>query len=767
MLRFTLCLLCGVYAMQQAESLPSAPWLLALAAITTGVLLISRLRLAAAFLLGCLLTAGSGLAVISDRLDSRLEGEVTEFAGTIGDFPVPAGAALRLMVKPQGRFDLPSRIRLSWYEPTDMPRPGEVWLITARLRAPRGLANPHGFDYEGWLHRQRIGATGYVVAATRAPHQPGVGSVTELRHHVLQRIRLLLPEDAARAVLLAITIGARQEISREQWDRYARTGTSHLMAISGLHIGLAAAGLFLLVRIIAAPFACGRNIRDVALIAAAAGATAYTLISGLAVPAQRALLMVLLVAAGLLLRRQKDPRRVLSLACLAVLLADPMAALAPGFQLSFLAVAMLLWSGRQLPTAKPQRTPGPAARGIDAISRLAQIQMVLLFGLLPLTVLHFNRITWLAPLVNFVAVPIFNLCTVPLVLAAIVLDGPMQFAGDALLRLAHASVVFLLWLVDAAAKLPHAEIRTLAMNSQLQLLLWVTALWAALPPGFPGRYLACIATLFVVLQKPPVPPADCVDLHVLDVGQGLSVVAQTHTHVAVFDAGPSFRSGGDTATLVLVPFLRSLGLRQIDTLIVSHSDLDHAGAVPQLLEQMPVARILYGEPPAIGEDPSSLRSRCAAGQSWHWDGIDFRILHPGSAANSTGNNASCVLEISAATQRALITGDIETPVERLLLAQNSLRPSQIVVVPHHGSRTSSSVEFVAALGAELAIVSAGFGNRWGLPKAEVVGRWQGQGAKMLSTATSGAISRRLCVDGRQGPVIEERRAHRRYWHAPP
>jgi len=766
-LRFTLCLLCGACAMQQAESLPSAPWLLALAAITTGLFLISRLRLASAFLLGCLLTAASGLAVISDRLDPRLEGEVTEFAGRIGDFPVPAGAALRLMVKPQGRPDLPSRIRLSWYEPTDTPRIGEVWLITARLRAPRGLANPHGFDYEGWLHRQRIGATGYVVAATRAPQQPGAGSVTELRRHVLQRIRILLPEDPARAVLLAITIGARQDISREQWDRYARTGTSHLMAISGLHIGLAAAGLYLLVRICAAPFACGRNIRDVALIAAASGATAYTLISGLAVPAQRASLMVLLVASGLLLRRQQNPHRVLSLACLAVLLADPMAALTPGFQLSFLAVAILLWSGRQLVISKSQRAPGPAARGIDAILRLAQMQAVLLFGLLPLTVLHFDRITWLAPMVNFVAVPIFNLFTVPLALAAIVLDGPVEFAGDVLLHSAHASVVLLLWLVDAAANLPHAEIRTLAMNSHLLPVLWATAFWSALPPGFPGRYLACIATLFVILQKPIVPPPDCVDLHVLDVGQGLSVVAQTRTRVTVFDAGPSFRSGGDTATLVLVPFLRSLGIRQIDTLIVSHSDLDHAGAVPALLEQMPVDRILYGEPLAIGADPASRRSRCAAGQAWRWDGIDFRILHPGSTANSEGNNASCVLEISAGGQRALITGDIEAPVERLLLAQNALRRSQFVVVPHHGSRTSSSPEFVAALGAELAVVSAGFGNRWGLPKDEVVRGWQGQGARLLSTATSGAVSHRLCVDGRQRPVIEQRRAHRRNWHALP
>jgi competence protein ComEC len=406
-------------------------------------------------------------------------------------------------------------------------------------------------------------------------------------------------------------------------------------------------------------------------------------------------------------------------------------------------------------------------RILDSAWHLTVLQVFLLFGLMPLTALLFDRITWLAPFVNLLALPIFNLCTTPLSLLAILLDGPLQFAGDALLRLAHFSVVILLWLVDLAGKSPYAEFRTLPLTGVMLAALWATGLWAALPPGFPGRYLAWIAMLAVILHAAPRPPSDCVDLHVLDVGQGLSVVAETRTQLAVFDTGPAFRSGSDTGELVVVPFLHSLGRKKIDVLIVSHADLDHTGGVHSVFEQLDVGRILFGESSPIESERFPMQSRCAAGQAWHWDGIDFRILHPPTMTTQTGNDTSCVLEISAGPHHALLTGDIEASAERWLLAQSSLRQTNFVVVPHHGSRTSSTANFVAALDADLAVVSAGHGNRWGFPKPEVVRRWQGQGAKLLSTASSGAVSQRICTSDGLHPVIEQRHTHRRYWHAEP
>ncbi|MEQ9563406.1 MAG: DNA internalization-related competence protein ComEC/Rec2, partial [Woeseiaceae bacterium] len=501
----------------------------------------------------------------------------------------------------------------------------------------------------------------------------------------------------------AITIGARQDITREQWDRYARTGTSHLMAISGLHVGLAAAGLFFLVRVVATPFARGRNVRDIAILAATAGACGYALVSGLAIPAQRASLMVLLVAVAALLRRRQDPIRVLSIVVTLILVTDPLASLTPGFQLSFLAVLLLLLAAQQ--TAPANRTAGPGAtsRLSDPVARLLVLQCVLLLGLLPVTVLQFGRIAWLAPMTNLLVLPVFNLCTVPLALLALLLDGPLQTVGNVLLQWSWHSVRAVLAVVDFASGLQGADHRTLPVRGAMLVVLWITALWALLPPGFPGRNAAWVAASALVLQKPDLPPADCVDVQVLDVGQGLSVVIQTRAHLAVFDTGPAFRSGGNTASLVLLPFLRSRGVARIDKLIVSHADLDHAGGLDEVLANVEVAELLAGEPLAADDLPPVAAKPCIDGMRWHWDGIDFRVIHPEPDRPRTGNNASCVLQLDAGGNRMLIAGDIERPAEQALVSRRKLKPSQLVVVPHHGSRTSSSRPFVESLRAEFAI----------------------------------------------------------------
>lgn len=763
MLQFGLCLLTGAYVIHQAESLPSVPWLLFLGVISIALCCVPPLRCLGAFLLGMLFTSVSATAFIDSRLEKSLEGHTAEFVATIADFPATAGDSLRFVVSPLNE-DLPARIRLSWYDADQRPMPGQQWQFSARLRAPRGFANPHGFDYEGWLFRQRVGATGYVVSGQL--HDEQTGLVTALRRHLQSRIETQFPDDAARAVLSAVTIGARQDISREQWDLYARTGTSHLMAISGLHVGLAATGLFFLARVLVAPMARGRTIRDLALVVAASGATAYATVSGLAVPAQRALLMVLFVATALLLRRQQDPLRVLSIVAIVVVVADPLASLAPGFQLSFLAVLLLLVAGQRTVRAVNGSLPVFLARGLSSASRLAILQCVLLLGLLPLTVLQFGRVAWLAPAVNLLVLPVFNLVTVPLALLGFLLDGPLQAVGNTLLWIAWHSVHLVLAIVTVAAEVPGAELNTLPLRGLSTFALWVTALWALLPPGFPGRAVAWIGALAVLLQKSGLPPERCVDLHVLDVGQGLSVVMQTRSRIAVFDTGPSFRSGSDTAALVVVPFLRALDVRRIDKLLISHADLDHAGGLGTLLAGFAVDELVVGELAAAESISTTSVASCRAGQRWSWDGVEFGILHPDTAPSRTGNNASCVLRVSAGAHSALLSGDIERPVELALVNRGILQPSQLVVVPHHGSRTSSTPAFVEALQAEFAVVSAGYGNRWGFPRPEVVHRWQQSGATVLTTADSGAISQRICHDEAPAFPREQRRSYRRYWHAP-
>jgi competence protein ComEC len=290
-------------------------------------------------------------------------------------------------------------------------------------------------------------------------------------------------------------------------------------------------------------------------------------------------------------------------------------------------------------------------------------------------------------------------------------------------------------------------------------------LWALLPPGFPGRSIAWIAAIALVLQKPESPPSGCVDVQILDVGQGLSVVIQTRAHTAVYDTGPAFRSGSNSADLVLLPFLRSRSISKIDKLIVSHADLDHAGGLGAVLANVEVNELIAGEQLAADESLPHRAGRCVDGMRWHWDGIDFLVIHPEPGRSRPGNDASCVLQIDARGNRALVTGDIERPVEQVLVSRRKLKPSQLVVVPHHGSRTSSSLTFVDSLNADFAVVSAGYGNRWGFPRPDVANRWLRSGATLLTTGDSGAIRQRMCAGILPQVPVEQRRVYRRYWHA--
>jgi competence protein ComEC len=281
------------------------------------------------------------------------------------------------------------------------------------------------------------------------------------------------------------------------------------------------------------------------------------------------------------------------------------------------------------------------------------------------------------------------------------------------------------------------------------------------PPGWPGRKLAWIAMAAVLLYRPAAPPPGCLDYHVLDVGQGLAVVLRSGEHTVLFDTGPSFRSGSSTAEIVVIPFLKSRGIGRLDTLIVSHADQDHAGGVQAMASQLEIGRAFVGE---TVSDLGLQQIPCSTALSWISDGIRFRFLHPAPDAAWEGNNASCVLEVATGNHRILLTGDIEAPVEATLLGNALLGPVDTVIVPHHGSRTSSSPDFVNTLRPALAIVSAGFDNRWGFPKTDVVRRWEFGGARLLETATSGAIGQRICIDSGVERLRRERPDSRKYWH---
>ena len=284
--------------------------------------------------------------------------------------------------------------------------------------------------------------------------------------------------------------------------------------------------------------------------------------------------------------------------------------------------------------------------------------------------------------------------------------------------------------------------------------------WLALPPGVPGRLVAWLGALGVVLWRPVSLPGSCVRLDMLDVGQGLAVVVQTRHHVLLYDSGPSYRGGGSAARSVVLPFLAHRGIDSLDRLVISHADNDHAGGLPFLLADVAVDRVLAGEslPQAPGADA------CAAAAPWHWDGVRFDLLHPRAGDGLAGNDASCVLLVSAGGRRALLTGDIEADAEARLVRRRVLPRAEWLSMPHHGSRTSSTAAFVQAVQPRVAVVSSGYGNRWGMPMPDITARWRAAGASVINTAESGAVSQTLCSDSAFEPAVGHRDRYGRLWH---
>ena len=753
-MRYAVLMVVGAYAALRIPELPPRSVVLLAGAVALLLLPANRTRPFAVLVGTAAFVWWGAERGVQQKLRPEFSGTEQTAVFRIVSVPERAGAQVRFVAEPLDDLRLPTRVRLSWYDTEVSLALGQCWQLGVRFRRPRGFMNPGGFDYEGWLFAQGIGATGYVRKLV-APVNCAVSATSAMRKNALVRLRSLLPDDQAAAVLQAITVGARDRITDRQWRRFAMTGTGHLMAISGMHVGLAAGASFFLFWGASAAVRSAGNHRIVGAAGAAAIAASYVLISGSGIPARRALTMLLLIAATLALRRTVAPLQIFGLTVMTAVIAAPLDLLSPGFKLSFAAVLLLLWQARKEPRA--------FERGLGfsrSVGTLLHLQCALLLGLLPLSAGLFGRLAWTAPVTNLLVVPIFNVATVPTALMGLSLAGPAAPIGDFLLTLSWHSVRLILRLIDGVSRLPDVERWVPLAPPAAALCLALAFVWIVLPAGWPGRRAAWLAMLALLVGIPQRTPPGCVDAHILDVGQGLAVVIATATRALVFDTGPAFRSGTDTGRLVVVPFLRWMGRGRVDVLMLSHGDQDHAGGVASLTEAMPVAAVLAGE----DEPRLSPLIPCTAGQLWYWDEIEFRVLHPGRSSLRRGNNASCVLSIRSGEFRLLLTGDIEKRAEAALLRANLLEPVTAVVVPHHGSSTSSQARFVDKLSARYAIVAAGHANRWRLPREDVVARWQDRGAKVITTARSGAVSLRLCARTGVQRVRRERRAAQRLWH---
>lgn len=626
-------------------------------------------------------------------------------------------------------ISLPTRVRLSWYQDAPPLQAGQLWRLWVRLKPPHGFINPSGFDYERWLFQQGIGATGSVQ--THADHacldaRAGSLSLNRLRQRLRAQLIALMGDSRAGALTRALVLGDRSGFTQDDWQVLARTGTSHLLAISGLHVGLIAGAALLLGRLLwarsegltlwlAAP-------RAGALMALGA-ALGYSALAGFALSTQRALVMLAVVMFAVLLGRVLRPLTGLSLALLAVLVFDPLTLLSYSFWLSFGAVAVLLYAlgGRLAP-------PG-------WLVRWGQAQWAVALGLLPLLLLLFGQASLIAPGVNLVAIPLFSLMLPVLLLSAGLafispLTQPVLLMGQAL-ALGFAALEWL-------AALPWASVTL----GQRPLWVWLAALLGVLlvlaPRGLPGRGLGWVSLLAVALLKPAPPAPGTAVVTVLDVGQGLAVSVRTARHTLVYDLGPAYPSGFNTATAVVAPALRAQGVGSVDRLMLSHADRDHAGGLAEFLAVMPVRDLYSGEPQALSTKAHPV-AQCRAGQTWIWDGVVFRVLHP-HAAPLEGNDSSCVLKIATAGASVLLTGDASQAIEAELIARwpEQMR-ADVLVAGHHGSASSSSTAFLQAVVPDWVLISAGFANGYGFPAESVRARLAALGIACLNTASSGGL----------------------------
>jgi competence protein ComEC len=754
--------LLGTLAVHALPQLPGAGWL---APLTLVALLALRFRAAwpwLAFPAACAWTVFVADLRLAERLPVAAAGD-RQISGFVDTFPTlaPGQATFGFTLVGERPPGVPRRVRLTWYDPPSTLAAGSAFVFAARLRQPHGARNPGGFDYERWLLVNGYGATGYVRAAESLPPFAGMQAAW-LRFRAMLAARLVaaVPNGDGAALITALALGERYLFTDQHWADFRRTGTSHLVAVSGMHVALLGLVAFVAVRRLwlRLPMPLAAFDLEVAAVASVAATAYYAALTGFAVPAERSLLMIAVALLVLASRRRVGAWQVLAATLLVVLMVDPFASLAASFWLSFAAVAILLAleAPRRLRGEAEQRWPRRAwAEG----RALVVLQWSIGLALLPMTAWYFGEFSAVGPLVNLVAIPVFNLALVPLtVLASLAVVwqpiAALATPAVALLGQLEGATVAALHL---AATAPGAAIAVALPPWPAFALALAGTAFAAVGQGLPGRRLAWLAVAPMFVPAVDVPREGEARALVLDVGQGLSVLVETRAHRLLFDAGPAFRSGFDSGEDIVLPTLAANGRRGLDMLIVSHADNDHAGGAPAVAAAFPGAVVLHG--------PDVLAPRgdmCEQGQTWRWDGVEFSVLHPPAGFMPLGNESSCVLKVTAAGGSLLIAGDIERRGEAALL-EAAPGATDVVVVPHHGSATSSSAALVATLAARHAVVSAGFANRWGFPKTAVTARWRANGAGVVVTADAGAVSVDLGPGG--VAIATERDVRHRYWQA--
>ena len=755
----------GIVILTTFGDLPHWLWAVCAIPVVWSAIKFPRYIVLAGIILGFLWALGHAHLRLYPELDRSLEGVDLYVKGLITSIPAAQDRSIRFefQVKSATQIDnsgnavIPNKIRLSWYGDYPELQIGEQWHLRVRLKRPWGFANPGGFDYEKWLFENGIRATGYVrkselnqcLEATRIIH---------LSHFVRAWLNNQLKDigiEKNTAAIKALVLGEKSEMTDKKWKILTSTGTNHLFAISGLHISLVSGFVFFIVLqlwklsetlclLIAA--------QRVAAIAGIIASVLYAMLAGFAIPTQRAMVMVGILLLAIYYSKTIRPWNMLAIALFAVLVWDPFSVLSNGFWLSFIAVAIIFYAivGKQ---AKQ-----------SWVFHICRMQLVLALGLLPLTLVLFQQAALISPLANMFAVPWVSFIVVPLVLIG---SGLLIFSETLsvwVLQIAGYSVDAFWAILTFLYKLPNANWLHAAPEWAL-IPAAVAILLLLAPKGWPAKVL-CIPLFCPLLFAPASDLLGESELRVaiLDVGQGLAVVLENGQHVLVYDTGPKFGKSFNAGESVVVPYLLERGIDEIDMLVVSHADKDHAGGVQSLLSNIDIKRLVTSVPSGYGH---KYTSECKAGISWEWDGIHYQFLHPDENMHGLSkNNGSCVLLVRHMQGSVLITGDIERPIERFLVENKpDLLDTDVLVVPHHGSNSSSTTAFIKNTSPEYAVFATGYRNPYGFPSEKVLARYERFGSTLLNTASQGMIV--FTFSNEKGLKVHKsyREKRQRFWHS--
>ncbi|WP_223434700.1 MULTISPECIES: DNA internalization-related competence protein ComEC/Rec2 [unclassified Pseudomonas] len=728
----------GLLALRFLPVLPPV-WLWLVLPVTGLMVLPFRTYPLAFFLFGISWAGANAQWALDDRLPANLDGETRWVEGRVTGLPQSndGGVRFELTDVRSRQARVPQRMRLAWYDGPPV-HSGERWRLAVKLKRPAGLLNPHAFDYDAWLLAQRIGATGTIKDGERLREARWAW-----RDSIRQRLQTVDTQGRTGA-LIALVLGDGAGLSREDWQVLQDTGTVHLLVISGQHIGLLAGVVYLLIAGLARyglwpsrlpwlPWACAL---------AFAAALGYGLLAGFEVPVRRACVMIGLVLLWRLRFRHLGAWWPLLLALNAVLLLDPLASLQPGFWLSFAAVAVLIFTfGGRLGPWRWWQT-------------WTRAQWLIAIGLGPLLLVLGLPISLSGPVANLLAVPWISLLVLPPALLGTLLL-PLPYVGEGLLWLAGGLIDWLFkGLGLMAGQLPAW------VPVAIPLWIWALGMLGAflllMPRGVPLRPLGWPLLLLLVFPPRPLLPEGIAEVWQLDVGQGLAILVRTRHHTLLYDTGPRF-GDFDLGERVVLPAMRKLGVNELDLMLISHADADHAGGARAVANGLPIKQVLSGDPLAL---PAELHAdACESGQQWTWDGVRFQLWQWPSATDR--NQKSCVLQIEANGERLLLTGDIDSAAERALLDSPLAVPTDWLQAPHHGSRSSSSMALLTALQPKAVLISRGNGNSFGHPHPTVMARYKKRGMEIHDSAEQGAIRLHL---GRFHPPWAMRQ-ERRFWRS--